>query len=59
MNAIEIINSLREGDQVVGRKERQSIVCDTLDRLQIVGKKDLFQRNFQAGSNSSSASRAR
>jgi ABC-type lipoprotein export system ATPase subunit len=26
----------------VNRKERQSIVCDTLDRFQIVGKKDLY-----------------
>ena len=26
----------------VGRKDRQSIVCDTLDRFQIVGKKDLY-----------------
>src|SRR5262249_12889936 len=26
----------------VGRKERQAIVADTLDRFQIVGKKDLY-----------------
>jgi len=26
----------------VSKKDRQSIVCDTLDRFQIVGKKDLF-----------------
>ncbi|HSQ24416.1 MAG TPA: ABC transporter ATP-binding protein [Pyrinomonadaceae bacterium] len=26
----------------VSRKDRQSIVCDTLDRFQIVGKKDLY-----------------
>ena len=26
----------------VNKKDRQSIVCDTLDRFQIVGKKDLF-----------------
>ena len=26
----------------VSKKDRQSIVCDTLDRFQMVGKKDLF-----------------
>src|SRR5713101_6126158 len=33
---LELPLSYRE----VGRKERQSIVCDALDRFQIVGKKD-------------------
>src|SRR5687768_4534127 len=28
----------------VSRKDRQSIVCDVLDRFQIVGKKDLLDR---------------
>ena len=33
----------------VGKKERQSIVCDTLDRFQIVGKKDLFPSQLSGG----------
>jgi putative ABC transport system ATP-binding protein len=33
----------------VGKKERQSIVCDTLDRFQIVGKKDLFPTQLSGG----------
>lgn len=33
----------------VSRKERQSIVCDTLDRFQIVGKKDLFPPQLSGG----------
>jgi len=33
----------------VGRKDRQSIVCDTLDRFQIVGKKDLFPTQLSGG----------
>lgn len=33
----------------VGRKERQSIVCDTLDRFQIVGKKDLYPSQLSGG----------
>jgi len=33
----------------VGRKERQSIVCDTLDRFQIVGKKDLYPTQLSGG----------
>jgi putative ABC transport system ATP-binding protein len=33
----------------VGRKDRQSIVCDTLDRFQIVGKKDLFPSQLSGG----------
>ena len=33
----------------VGRKERQSIVCHTLDRFQIVGKKDLFPTQLSGG----------
>jgi len=33
----------------VGKKDRQSIVCDTLDRLQIVGKKDLFPSQLSGG----------
>jgi putative ABC transport system ATP-binding protein len=32
-----------------GRKERQSIVCDTLDRFQIVGKKDLYPTQLSGG----------
>ena len=33
----------------VNRKDRQSIVCDTLDRFQIVGKKDLFPTQLSGG----------
>ena len=33
----------------VSKKERQSIVCDTLDRFQIVGKKDLFPSQLSGG----------
>ena len=33
----------------VGKKDRQSIVCDTLDRFQIVGKKDLFPSQLSGG----------
>ncbi|HZI47489.1 MAG TPA: ABC transporter ATP-binding protein [Pyrinomonadaceae bacterium] len=33
----------------VSRKERQSIVCDTLDRFQIVGKKDLYPPQLSGG----------
>ncbi|MFN2531309.1 MAG: ABC transporter ATP-binding protein [Pyrinomonadaceae bacterium] len=33
----------------VNRKDRQSIVCDTLDRFQIVGKKDLFPSQLSGG----------
>ena len=33
----------------VNKKERQSIVCDTLDRFQIVGKKDLFPSQLSGG----------
>jgi putative ABC transport system ATP-binding protein len=33
----------------VNRKERQSIVCDVLDRFQIVGKKDLFPSQLSGG----------
>ena len=33
----------------VSRKDRQSIVCDTLDRFQIVGKKDLFPSQLSGG----------
>lgn len=33
----------------VSRKERQSIVCDTLDRFQIVGKKDLYPTQLSGG----------
>ncbi len=33
----------------VGRKEREAIVCDTLDRFQIVGKKDLFPSQLSGG----------
>lgn len=33
----------------VGRKERESIVCDTLDRFQIVGKKDLYPNQLSGG----------
>jgi len=33
----------------VNRKERQSIVCDTLDRFQIVGKKDLYPTRLSGG----------
>ncbi len=33
----------------VSKKDRQSIVCDTLDRFQIVGKKDLFPSQLSGG----------
>ncbi len=33
----------------VGKKERESLVCDTLDRFQIVGKKDLFPNQLSGG----------
>jgi ABC-type lipoprotein export system ATPase subunit len=33
----------------VGKKERESIVCDTLDRFQIVGKKDLYPNQLSGG----------
>ncbi|HEX7049877.1 MAG TPA: ABC transporter ATP-binding protein [Longimicrobiales bacterium] len=33
----------------VPRKERQSLVADTLDRFQIVGKKDLFPNQLSGG----------
>ena len=33
----------------LGRKERESIVCDTLDRFQIVGKKDLYPTQLSGG----------
>src|SRR6058998_3890100 len=33
----------------VSRKERQSMVCDTLDRFQIVGKKDLYPTQLSGG----------
>jgi putative ABC transport system ATP-binding protein len=33
----------------VNRKDRQSIVCDTLDRFQIVGKKDLYPAQLSGG----------
>ncbi len=33
----------------VGRKERQSIVADVLDRFQIVGKKDLYPSQLSGG----------
>ncbi len=33
----------------VGRKNRESIVCDTLDRFQIVGKKDLYPGQLSGG----------
>ena len=33
----------------VSRKDRLSIVCDTLDRFQIVGKKDLFPSQLSGG----------
>jgi len=33
----------------VSRKDRQSIVCDTLDRFQIVGKKDLYPAQLSGG----------
>ena len=33
----------------VGRKERQSIVADMLDRFQIVGKKDLYPNQLSGG----------
>jgi ABC-type lipoprotein export system ATPase subunit len=33
----------------VSRKERESIVCDVLDRFQIVGKKDLYPTQLSGG----------
>lgn len=33
----------------INRKERQALVCDALDRFQIVGKKDLFPRQLSGG----------
>ena len=33
----------------VPKKERQSIVCDTLDRFQIVGKRDLYPSQLSGG----------
>jgi ABC-type lipoprotein export system ATPase subunit len=33
----------------VSRKDRQSIVCDTLDRFQIVAKKDLYPSQLSGG----------
>ncbi len=33
----------------VKRSERESVVCDTLDRFQIVGKKDLFPSQLSGG----------
>jgi ABC-type lipoprotein export system ATPase subunit len=33
----------------LSRKERESIVCDTLDRFQIVGKKDLYPTQLSGG----------
>ncbi len=33
----------------VPRKERVSLVCDSLDRFQIVGKKDLFPSQLSGG----------
>jgi ABC-type lipoprotein export system ATPase subunit len=33
----------------VSRKDRQSIVCDTLDKFQIVGKKDLYPPQLSGG----------
>jgi ABC-type lipoprotein export system ATPase subunit len=33
----------------VNKKKRQSIVCDTLDKFQIVGKKDLFPSQLSGG----------
>src|ERR1044072_8038366 len=36
-------------DPDVSKKARQSIVCDTLDRFQMVGKKDLFPTQLSGG----------
>jgi ABC-type lipoprotein export system ATPase subunit len=33
----------------VSKKDRQSIVCDTLDRFQMVGKKDLYPTQLSGG----------
>jgi len=33
----------------VAKSQRSSIVCDTLDRFQIVGKKDLYPRQLSGG----------
>jgi ABC-type lipoprotein export system ATPase subunit len=33
----------------LGKKERESVVCDTLDRFQIVGKKDLYPTQLSGG----------
>jgi putative ABC transport system ATP-binding protein len=41
--------ALPRSDRDVNKKERQSIVCDTLDRFQIVGKKDLFPSQLSGG----------
>ncbi|MEM9293977.1 MAG: ABC transporter ATP-binding protein [Acidobacteriota bacterium] len=35
--------------QGLKRKERESLVCDTLDRFQIVGKRDLFPNQLSGG----------
>ena len=42
----------------VKSSERQALVADSLDRFQIVGKKDLFPSQLPAGSNSWWPSRA-
>ena len=33
----------------IPRKERMSLVCDTLDRFQIVAKKDLYPNQLSGG----------
>jgi putative ABC transport system ATP-binding protein len=33
----------------INKKERESMVCDTLDRFQIVGKKDLYPNQLSGG----------
>lgn len=33
----------------ISKKERESLVCDTLDRFQIVGKKDLYPSQLSGG----------
>jgi len=43
----------------VNKKDRQSIVCDTLDRFQIVGKKDLYPSQLSGGSAAARRHRAR
>lgn len=40
----------------VPRKERVAIVCDALDKFNIVGKRDLFPSQLSGGRNSWSAS---